>query len=111
MANNFVGLTDYNTLGRGGQNIGQQAEALQARLQALISELAPAPEAMQGAQLGAFNRAASELTMRFTELIRWATQNATKLGESQTVVSTSDQTSQEQFTGAGGQLGGLSRPI
>jgi hypothetical protein len=108
---NFVGLTDYDTLGRGGQNIAQQADALHQRLRALIAELAPAPDAMQGGQLAAFNRAATELTMRFDELIRWATLNATKLGESQTVVTTSDQTSQEQYAAAGGQLGGLSRPL
>jgi hypothetical protein len=108
---NFVGLTDYNTLGRGGKSIAAQAEALRVRLRTLISELQPAPQAMQGAQLAAFHRAANELTARFGELTRWATQNAEGLGESQTVVNTTDMTSQEQFAAAGGQLGGLSRPV
>jgi hypothetical protein len=107
----FVGLTDYNTLGRSGQHVGGQADALQARLRALISELQPAPEAMQGGQLAAFNRAAAELTARFGELVRWATRNAEKLGASQTVVNTTDLTSQEQYAAAGGQLGGLTRPV
>jgi uncharacterized protein YukE len=108
---NFVGLTDHNTLGRGAQSIGVQADSLRQRLQALISELRPAQQAMQGGQLAAFHRAENELTARFGELIRWATQNADKLGESQTVVNTTDQTSQEEYTVAGGQLGGLARAI
>jgi hypothetical protein len=107
---NFVGLTDYNTLGRSGQHMGGRADALQVRLRALISALQPAPEAMQGGQLAAFHHAATELAARFGELTRWATQNAEKLGESQTLVNTTDLTSREQYAAAGGQLGGLTRP-
>jgi uncharacterized protein YukE len=108
---NYVGLTSYNALGRGGQSIAERAGTLRSRLNALISALEPAREAMQGAQLAEFERAKYELTSRFRELTRWAERNAEKLGESQSVVNTADQTSQAQLASAGGALGSLTRPI
>lgn len=108
---NFVGLTEYNALGKGGQNLGQEAGNLRGQLQNLVSELASSRDAMQGNQAGAFDRAKNELFARFDELTAWCNQHGIKLGDSQVVVNQTDASNEDAFGGAGSQIGGLSRPV
>jgi uncharacterized protein YukE len=108
---NFVGLTEYNTLGRGGTNLGQEAGNLRGQLQNLVSELESSRDAMQGNQAGAFDRAKQELFIRFDELTAWCNQHGIKLADSQQVVNQTDTSNEDAFAGAGGQIGGLSRPV
>lgn len=108
---NFIGLADYNALGRGGGNLGQEAGNLRSQLQSLVSELEQSRDAMEGNQAGAFDRAKNELFNRFDELTAWCNRHGVKLGDSQVVVNQTDDSNEGAFSGAGNQIGGLSRPI
>jgi uncharacterized protein YukE len=108
---NYVGLSDYNALGRGGGNLGQEAGNLRGQLQNLVSELAQSRDAMEGNQVRAFDRAKNELFNRFDELTAWCNRHGVKLGDSQVVVNQTDQSNEGGFTGAGNDIGGLTRPI
>ncbi|WP_163572763.1 hypothetical protein [Fodinicola feengrottensis] len=39
MADNFIGLTQANALGQGGQHLGSQAQSIQQQLNALIDDM------------------------------------------------------------------------
>jgi hypothetical protein len=108
---NYVGLTDYNALGRGGDGLGQEAGSLRGQLQGLITELEQSREAMQGNQAVAFDRTKTELFTRFDELVAWCNQHGVKLVDSQVVVAQTDSGNEDGFTGAGNQIGGLLRSV
>ncbi|MGW1678629.1 hypothetical protein [Saccharopolyspora sp. NPDC002376] len=104
---NFVGLTNANAMGQGGQNLGTEAQGLRAQLQNLINDMAKDKDAIQGSALAAFQQARYELETRFDELVRWCHDNGVDLGEAQTQVGTNDQTTHDDFRSAGSQLAGI----
>lgn len=111
MSDNFVGLTSANALAQGGQNLGTEAQNLQAQLQSLISDMARDKDAIRGSALGQFQAARAELERNFSELLRWCGANGVKLGEAQTQVNTTDATSADGFSTAGSAGAALSAPI
>ncbi|GAA3988696.1 hypothetical protein FOF52_17250 [Thermobifida alba] len=109
--NAYVGLTQADALGTGGQQLGIEAEGLRGQLNNLIADMENDGQSLQGSALAEFRKARSELNQRFDELIAWCNNNGIKLGEAQTQVTQTDDTSGEEFSGAGSGLGGLARPI
>jgi uncharacterized protein YukE len=105
--NNFVGLTNANAMGQGGQNLGTEAQGLRAQLQNLISDMSKDKDAIQGSALAAFQQARVELETRFDELVRWCNSNGIDLGEAQGQLNTTDQSSHDDFRSAGSQLAGI----
>ncbi|WP_395726921.1 hypothetical protein [Nakamurella sp.] len=111
MSDNFVGLTSANALAQGGQNLGTEAQNLQAQLQSLISDMSRDKDAIRGDALGQFQAARSELERNFSELLRWCANNGVKLGDAQTQVNTTDSTSADAFATAASAGAALSAPM
>lgn len=109
--NAYVGLTQADALGSGGQQLGNEAEGLRSQLNNLIADMENDGQSLQGKALTEFRRARAELTQRFEELIAWCAANGIKLGKAQIQVTRTDDTSGEEFSGAGSGLSGLARPI
>lgn len=104
---NFVGLTQANALGQGGDQQGQNAQSLQGKLNALIDVMSKDKDAIQGNGLVKFQLAKNELMQRFGELTKWVNQHGIKLSEAQGGVNQTDQQASDGISSAASGLSAL----
>ncbi|WP_344314307.1 hypothetical protein [Fodinicola feengrottensis] len=107
MADNFIGLTQANALGQGGQHLGSQAQSIQQQLNALIDDMSKDKDVIQGNGLVAFQNAKNELVGRFGELMQWINTHGIHLSDAQTGVNSTDQQSGDDLSSASSGLSAL----
>ncbi len=106
-----VGLENVNSLALGGEQLGQESEGIRTQMNQLIQDMSNDADALQGEALARFREAREQLTERFDELMSWCSQNGIKLNEGQGQFNVTDSDSSSDFSQAGSDLGGLSRPV
>ena len=107
MADSFIGLTQANALGQGGQNLGTQAQNIRTQLNALIDDMSKDKDVIQGNGLAAFVTAKNELVTRFGELTQWINSHGIHLSDAQSGVNATDQQSGDDLNSASSGLSAL----
>ncbi|MFJ9555491.1 hypothetical protein ACIRPH_16875 [Nocardiopsis sp. NPDC101807] len=106
-----VGLENVNSLSTGGEQLGQESDGLRTQMNQLIQDMVNDADSLQGQALTDFRLAREQLTERFDELMTWCSQNGIKLNEGQQEFNVTDTDSSAEYSQAGNDLGGLSRPV
>lgn len=106
-----VGLENVNSLATGGEQLGQESDGIRTQMNQLIQDMTNDADSLQGESLARFREAREQLTERFNELMTWCSQNGIKLNEGQQQFNVTDSDSSSDFSQAGSDLGGLSRPV
>lgn len=107
--NQYVGIEQSDSLGRGGEQLGQEADGIRTQLNQLIQDMTNDADSLKGDALNRFRQARGELTQRFDELMAWCANNGVKLNEGQQQFNVTDADSSDDFGQAGAQASYLSR--
>ncbi|MFB4319828.1 hypothetical protein [Actinomadura sp. 21ATH] len=111
MSNEFVGLTQGDALGRGGERLGGESQNLLAQAQSLRADMERAGDAIQGAGLSSLNGALRALMDHCEGLIRWCDDNGIKLTDAHTAVGSTVQRTVDDFDVAQAGLNSIPRQI
>jgi hypothetical protein len=107
----YIGLTQGDALGRGGENLGTESRNLLTQAQQLRTDMERAGDAIQGAGLNSLNGALRALMDHCESLIRWCNDNGIKLTDAHTDTGSTVQRTVDDFDVAQAGLNAIPRQI